>query len=334
MVIHHSYTYRPFLRTKAGEVTALKHLDKTARRRIEPIFQLTATVPSSFVPRMAGAWAGFPVILDGRYNFDSTGDTVVMEQLHRELNAQNIPAHPAIEVLTVGPYLLAVKKLSAASGGRLAIVAQLKNLPYVENWVIHHGWSMTSVDLIVHVGHVAEPSPLPLHEVVANAVSSLSGRGWKSVTLAASAAPKDMAALNAGRNVVPRRDWELWQSVYSRCEFQLDYADYAANHPNLDEPPGVAMAVATVSVRYTAGNDWIIFKGKRIGGANGQPMKQQYSSHAKALVGEAEFGGIQGCWADDRIRSIVAGSQTTGGRQQWVENAVNRHLTLVANHMP
>lgn len=157
---------------------------------------------------------------------------------------------------------------------------------------------------------------------------------YRSVTLAAAAAPKDHGDLPRGPSDVPRRDWALWQAVRSNVPFQLDYADYLVGHPDLTEPPGVAMASATVSARYTTASDWLIIKGRPQGGAQGQPMHQQYRAHAAHYVADQRFGGLPHCWGDDRIAQINTATSTPGNRQSWAAIAANRHISMVVAQLP
>lgn len=157
---------------------------------------------------------------------------------------------------------------------------------------------------------------------------------WRSVTLASAAALKDMGGLPLGRTNVPRRDWQVWSSVRGAVPFRLDYGDYGIGHPDLEEPPGEAMAGATVSVRYTVDDYWIALKGRQQGGKAGLPMHPQYLAHAKILVKDPEFGGLNPCWGDDQIRQIAAGKLSPGSRAKWVEYSGNRHISLVVDRLP
>jgi hypothetical protein len=122
--------------------------------------------------------------------------------------------------------------------------------------------------------------------------------------------------------------------VAPQVPFQLDYGDYGVSDPDLIEPPGIAMARATISVRYSVDNDWIIRKGYPITGARGRPQGHQYRDHATALTNEPDFGGVSPCWADARIQQIAGGTIGSGNRTTWVEISVNRHLSLIADRLP
>jgi hypothetical protein len=107
-------------------------------------------------------------------------------------------------------------------------------------------------------------------------------------------------------------------------------------HRDLSEPPGFAMANATVTVRYATDADWLIRKGVSTRGANGQPMATQYHAHSQQLVAHPLFGGVPGCWGDGQISQIAstAGAGRSGNRGTWVALGLNRHLSVVAAHLP
>lgn len=218
----------------------------------------------------------------------------------------------------------------------LIVRATLNELPHVAAWVQSNGWGYANVDLLVDAGHVAALPTALLAQLISNSIAQNIGAvpPYRSVTLAAASAPKDHGDLPRGRSDVLRHDWALWQAAAPQVPFQLDYADYCAGHPDLTEPPGVAMASATVSARYTGLTHWLVIKGRQTRGAHGLPMDQQYRSHAAHYVGDPQFGHLAGCWADGRISAINSGASTSGNRQSWSEMSANRHIEVVASQLP
>jgi hypothetical protein len=136
--------------------------------------------------------------------------------------------------------------------------------------------------------------------------------------------------------MVQRKDWLTWQGVYPNVPFELDFSDSGHVHPSLEEVPGYAMANATVSIRYTIDDAWIIQKGVATTGPNGIDMGTQYREHAQTLVADPDFDQIPGCWGDDRIRMYAAAPAggSAGGRPQWAAILLNRHISLVADRLP
>jgi hypothetical protein len=125
----------------------------------------------------------------------------------------------------------------------------------------------------------------------------------------------------------------LWKALAPKFP-DLDYGDTGTVHPSLDDPPGFAMTRATVSVRYTIDDHWVVIKGSPTTGAKGKKMTPQYQDHAKALVKEPGFDKLPACWADDEIVKIANGKRTAGSRQTWVELSFNRHMSLVGDRLP
>lgn len=329
------FTYRPLLRTKAGEASALQQLSPAARQRIFPIFHVVADPAPAIPSQLAQAWAGQELALDGHYNFTMKGSAADMAALFNALRSLNLNVIPSIEVAAPPPLVQVVQQLIAAHGPRVVVKSSLAQLAAARNWVQSQGWSETNADLVVTADHIPDYDFQLLQQIIlATMTSHISGVPWRSVTMAASAAPKDMGPLNRGQNDVPRLDWRMWSQVHHQFGFPLDYGDYGISHPDLTEPPGYVMSKATVSARYATIDDWVIYKGVPTTGLSGLPMQQQYRAHAQALVSLPVFGGVANCWGDGRIQHYAASIGGAGGRAQWVAIGLNRHLSVVAHQLP
>lgn len=330
------FTYRPLLRTKAGEATALQQLSAAAQQRIFPIMHVVAEPTDNISAQISQAWSGREMALDGHFNFGVTGSTSDFLAMLNALRGNNVLVVPSIPVGAPAPLLEAVQQYISQNGPRIVVKSGLPTLANAQSWVTAQGWSLSEIDLVVTAGHVPEVDIALLANLVTHNMSTLipSHSPWRSVTLASSSAPRDMGPLNRGRNDVQRLDWELWGRTHQQLSFVTDYGDYGISHPEMTEPPGYVMPRATVSVRYTVSDDWIIYKGVPTSGRHARPMREQYREHAQALVALPEFGGIDGCWADGRIQHYATTSGGTGGRPQWVAIGVNRHLSVVANYLP
>ena len=329
-----TYRYVPMLKTKAGEVDALTNLDQAVKQRVLPVFHVTTSVAASFAPGIGGASANRLAAVDGTFSFNTSGGTATFNHVIQSVRQHNVRAYPSIDVNAPANLVTAAANLVGADG--VMVRTSLATLGNVAAFLGQQGWQPASVDLVIDAGHVAAlPIPLLANLVTNTLIQQIPANSpYRSVSLSAAAAPKDHGDLPRGRSDVPRRDWALWSAVYPNVPFQLDYADYGTGHPDLTEPPGVAMASATVSARYTAATDWLIIKGRRTTGAQGLPMPQQYRAHAAHYVADQQFGGLQNCWGDDRIRQIDAGTARPGNRKSWVAIAANRHISMVVSQIP
>jgi hypothetical protein len=324
------------LRSKAGEADALGKLPDTAKQRIFPVFHVTADPPATFAAKLQASWAPRTLALDGSYNFEVTGSPHTYVSLFNSLQSGRITAIPAISSNADPVYVKIVQGLLNKHGPRVLIKSSLAQLPNVAMWIANNAWKTSDVDLVISAGHAADYDPGSFHPFVLHSIKTHAptASAWGSIALSASSAPKDYTTLHVGRNNVPRRDWSLWQAVRPHLAYPIDYGDWTTIHPDMAEPPGVAMVRATVSVRYATDPNWIIMKGVRTTGPSGKTMETQYRAHAKALVADPLFGGLKDCQADDRIAKIAAGAPGAGNRATWVELGIERHLALVAERLP
>ena len=329
--------YAPTLRTKAGEVTALGRLAMHQRRRTVPVFQLTPRLSTRFVTDLALVWAGLPIVVDGVADVTSSGTVNNFQSLAFALSNANILVEPLIDCNAPPAYNSAAALIAQQFGRGVVIRVRIDQLPLATQLVIDWGLPIINADLIVDCGHVADVAPGIMAPAVLLALQSVKGlfSQWRSVTLSASAALKDASGLPVGVNFVPRLDWALWHSLHRHFP-QLHFGDYGITHRDLSEPPGYAMANATVSPRYCLDDNWLILKGRSTRGAGGQTMNSQYHAHAQVLVNRPDFNGLTFCWGDGEITAIASRSGTgaSGSRETWVGIGLNRHLSLVTDRLP
>lgn len=327
------YRYAPLIRSKAGEATALANLQPATKARVFPVIHLTSNIAAQFATRLKGGWAGHPIAIDGLFNFSENGSAAHMVDLITELRNGGVPAMPSFEMTASPAYVAATLPLAAAYGA--VVKVRLGDLPGLVGWCGANGLAAHQVDVILCAGHLPALGAGVIDPVVTHALQNFPGAGtWRSVTLAASAAPRDHTGLALGPNHVPRMDWHLWQNVHAAAPFQVDYGDHGIGHPDMTEPPGVAMARATVSARYTRDNDWLVIKGRPTSGNTGQPMQVQYRAHANAFRADPGFGGLPACWGDTRVVQFATSTTSSGSRTSWVELSANRHMELVVDRLP
>lgn len=323
------------LKTKTGEVGALAQLSPAEKDRIEPVFHVGEKPPATFVTRMTAAWSGRRCFLDGAFNFNITGGPGDFNGMLRALVAAGVPVIPVVEIGAVAPCNTAARSHIGRGAPGVMLKCTPGQLPGATAYAQQLQMAPNDIDLLIDAGHVAEFDPASFGGYVGSILqANVPGVPWRSVTLASSSAPKDFGQLGSGVTIVPRNDWLTWTQI-PQSGRAIDYADFGISHRDLTEPPGMAMVGATVSVKYAIDNNWVMIKGRRTTGASGLPMGDQYRAHARTLVRRPDFGGLTGCWADQRIRSIAGTpSVSAGGRSQWVEINANRHFALVVDRLP
>jgi len=330
-----AYRYVPLFRSKSGEAAALFHLNVAAKDRIFPIFNLTKSVSGSFASEVGKAWAGRHLGLSGQFNYKENGSGADFQRVFAELTSAGVNVVPTIAFGAPAEYAEIVWAITRSAGTGLAVKVRTGDLQQVAAWLAANGQQPQDVDLVLTVGHIPDIGEGVVDDAVLHTLQQLRlPLPWRSITLAASAAPKDMSSMKLGHNAVPRLDWLLWQKLHPQVDFQLDYGDCGISHPGMKDAPGFAMAAATVSVRYTTDSEWIVLKGRPIKGTTRVDMPKQYKQHAATLVAAPQFGGVANCWGDGRIPQIASGAISAGNRRSWVELGANRHLSLVADRLP
>jgi hypothetical protein len=333
----HRYYYVPTLKTKVGEATALYRLDPTMKRRTFPIFRITPSLASSFPANLVTAWTGCPAALDGTDETHIAGTPATFSALFHLLGRGSIPIIPVINLDAMPLYLGSVAAVMNSYAPGLVLRVPVTGLSVAQGWLASQGWTPANTDLLIDCGHLADVN-LQFAEAGVRtmlAAASATLHIWRSVTLTASAAPKDASSLSYGPNLIPRKDWMLWQAINIPFPM-LNFGDYGVSHRDLSEPPGPAMALATVTARYTLDQDWLIRKGRRTTGHSGIPMSVQYLDHARNLSVHPGFGGVPGCWGDGEISAIAVSvpKRTAGSRTTWASYTISRHISKACSQLP
>lgn len=151
---------------------------------------------------------------------------------------------------------------------------------------------------------------------------------WRTLTLASTAFPDVSAYGPDSVNTAQRLEWRLWQRVLER---QLprapDFGDYGifgiqsigSGAPQFGPSP---------NLRYTAGDEWLIFKARapRYG-------FDQFNALCASLVNRPEFAGSDFSWADRYIADCAAGTDGPGNGTTWIQVGTNHHLTAVVDQL-
>lgn len=331
------FRYMPVLRTKAAEVPALSNLSNAAKSKTFPIFRMTPTIPQSVPSKMIAELQEFQLSVDGGHNFDLTGSARQFVAFFNALGNGGLSVIPAVSTNDDPNYISAAIQLKGAFGIGIVVIVTLADLPAVARWCQNNNLAPNEVDLVVTAGDAAGYEHVSFATYVTHAITATlsDANSWRSTTLHSFSAARDHSGYSRGRSLVPRKCWMLWDYVNRQnLPFRLDFSDCGHIHASLDEAPGFAMANATVSVRYTINNCWVVLKGTTIRGPSGSPMTTQYRAHATALIREPEFNQIVGCWGDARIQHYATTRDGTGSRAKWVEILLNRHISHVCDRLP
>jgi hypothetical protein len=120
----------PTLRTKAGEVTALRWLQPQAKIRVVPVLQIMPSVSATFVADLAAAWGNLPIVLDGTAQSSASGSAGSFNAVFGALGAAGVPVMPMVEFSGQPPYLAAALGLQNQYSAGLAVRVGLMQVPH------------------------------------------------------------------------------------------------------------------------------------------------------------------------------------------------------------
>lgn len=158
---------------------------------------------------------------------------------------------------------------------------------------------------------------------------------WRSFIVSGGVFPKDLTNFTAGEvHSLDRFDWKLWNALRQANKLpRLPlFSDYTIQHPFYE----YVAAIGSASVRYTADNEWWIFRGKIPGLINRKtkekgPGREQYIGHAQTLIKRDFYKKKDFSFGDAEIDRIAATDNTKpGSPTTWLTIGINHHITLAA----
>lgn len=200
----------------------------------------------------------------------------------------------------------------------------------VERLLYRYDLGPERVDLLLDFGALADDNTLGMASPLARfVIPTLDREPWRSFALGAGAFPVNLAEVSAYSIAeLPRRDRRFWLQLHGMQFRQpLDYSDYGVAHPLLQT--GVAFA-APPQVRYTAGDAWLVLKGRR---TDRRGHKQFFDLCGRLLAERgADVSPANWSWGDEQIHRAAsnAGRDNTdmgpGNASTWRSIATSHHI--------
>lgn len=345
-------TYRPLLRWKRGEQTALANLDEAHKREVQPLLVIKG---HSYDPpqgqsndpafdtrivqdadRLRGAWAGHRVAIDfGNVDPDAecSGGEPPIARFFAVLNGE-VEATPVLRPSSDGRLVQTVARLNLVPTFRLTpddlaasdIEATLRG--QMESCNVQP----RDCDIVVDLGYIATAGR-----------SLITARGglqalpflqeWSSVTLASGSFPENLSEYLVGAHLVERIEWNVWLAVKEGVGRQVNYGDYTTIHPNpVEEGLDPRTMNPSASVRYTHEGNWLLLRGEGTRNRGGRGFAQ-FQDHANRLILCPEYRGQHFSAGDERIARIARGDDGAGNLETWVTIGVNHHIAEIAGQL-
>jgi hypothetical protein len=331
--------YFPILLSKAGELTALRHLTQNVRDEVSPIIEVLPSNLSAVETHILPHWnfPGNQVLLD--FSLFDPFDRNAVRAFFQHLFTHGINAVPVIQQNSDPRYIALVQTLVANNNWNVCVRASNGSGGFANyNNVIttlqgQVGITRPNTLLLIDLGYVEQNNYNIFGTVAINTIQNIPNRNqYSELIVAAGSFPEDLTKLlPVGRlHRLQRFEWDIWQSIIANANLanSVKYSDYGTKNPFYRE----VNFRGSCSIRYTTQNDFAIYRGEL--SQNHAQGNGQYIIFADRLTHSADYSGVGFSWGDDQIENIGTQILTNPGRRTgnattWVEISQNHHVTIL-----
>lgn len=350
--------YRPILRFKRGEKTALENLSQHQKASTKPLLNITAhdyspspgsTVDNAFDMRIIqdanslnDTWSGFSAAVDmGDIDPDAQceGDTHPLRRFFDHLNSSDdrTEISPVIRLSNNDNYVATaasicrdfrvspVFRLTPDDLAEADINKFLTDILHVCDIDAAHAEMIVDMSYIDTTGRSIITAKGALETVPFS-------ENWASLTLVAGSFPENLSGFSVGPHTIERHEWAVWQANNRVAGREVLYGDYATIHPVLEEGLDPRTMNPTASVRYTYEDTWILLRGRGTR-TRGGPGFTQFYAHAKTVHEMPQYRGESFSFGDGKIARIHRREENQGNLETWVSIGVNHHIAEVVDQL-
>lgn len=351
--------YRPILRFKRGEQTALTNLSSAHKVATKPLLNV---VSHEFNPppghdadptfdqrilqdaeRLNAAWAGYAAAVDlGDIDPDArcVGGIHPVRMFFDAIAAgdERALASPVLRFGSDDEYVNAVASVCAEYGVAPVFRMTPDDLAdpdiddVVRNMLNDCGVAASDAEFVVDMSYIETTG-----RSVITARGALAAvpfvRQWSALTLVAGSFPENLSGFVVGTHTLERHEWAVWLANRTVMDREVKYGDYATIHPiSVEDGLDPKTMNPTASVRYTFENTWILLRGQGTRTRNGLGFGQ-FLGHADAIVGMPQYRGQQFSYGDGKIMRIHQRADTQGNLETWVTIGVNHHIAELVGQL-
>lgn len=351
--------YRPILRFKRGEQSALLKLSASQKAATIPLLNLAShdfNPPlggdtdgtfdqriSQDADRLNSVWSGYRVAVDlGDINSEArcAGGLHPVRYFFDRLASKDDQAiaNPVLRLESDSDYVSAVSSVCSDYGLTPVFrmtpddLAESDIKDTVKSMLDECQVSANSTDFVVDMGYIATAGRSIITARGALAAVPFAA-DWANLVLVAGSFPENLSRFAVGTHIVERHEWAVWLANRTTADRDISYGDYATIHPvPVEEGLDPRTMNPTVSVRYTFENNWILLRGQGTRTRGGQGFAQ-FLSHADAVVAMREYRGEQFSFGDSKIMRVHKRLETQGNLETWITIGVNHHIAEIVDQL-
>lgn len=352
-------TYRPILRFKRGEQTALTNLASAHKAATKPLLNIAShgfnppsggDTDSAFdqrieqdADRLNTAWAGYFAAADlGDIAPEArcAGGVHPVRHFFDRIAASDERARvsPVLRLESDDDYVAAVASVCADFGVSPVFrmtpddLAEADIGDVIADMLADCGKEATDADFVVDMGYIMTTGRSIITARGALAAVPFAA-DWAALSLVAGSFPENLSGFAVGTHIVDRHEWSVWLANRTTMGREVSYGDYATIHPvPVEEGLDPRTMNPTASVRYTFENTWILLRGQGTR-TRGGPGFTQFLGHADTIVAMPQYRGAAFSFGDDKVMRIHSRSDGQGNLETWVTIGVNHHIAEIVGQL-
>lgn len=129
--------------------------------------------------------------------------------------------------------------------------------------------------------------------------------------------------------ILTRYEWIFWNELKEENGYEkIKYGDYGTKSARFMD----ASHAGTISLKYTAPNYFVIFKGKLSG--DHKHGHRQIITHCQKLIESGYYSGQEFSWGDLKYQELSLKNPASeeeegiGNTTNWIQYSHNHHITL------
>jgi hypothetical protein len=325
--------YRPILRPRRGEFTALAHLSADEAGRVTPIVELEADgvvlpLVRELRPRVSALAVDFGEVPERGPDPESLAERLaalgfaMIPVLRAHESGPRLAAHGRAARLQRHPAVLRIRPHADAGNPAEADAV-------TERVLRASALDPDRIDLLIDLAETACLAHATEVEDRARRVLRWArGTPWHSVSVASGAMPPNLDDLPTDRPVsVGRLDARMWERL---GEPGVGYADYGVTSPVRRR--GVQYHRQLPTLRYTTEREWWIYRWARRGGRS----DDRCHDLCRTLVTSPQWpaAGARYSWGDAEIAKRARTARGAGSSASWIAWSTSHHISHVLRTWP
>lgn len=341
--------YVPVLKGKLGEYSALKEISNDLKDKFTPLIEIPPiqfgkkiTVDKHIEKvgeKIKDSWGSNNIFfLDLPYiDLGARLEKNIhpLEFLANDIRKRNLKMVPVTGFDRDEEYQKQIRKINSLDNMGFCLRIYLKDIKemklHLKNIKEITGINTTDIDLIFDLKYITDEFVNLAQDFLPDRINSIPElKDFRNFVFLATHFPRNLSQVKPN-TIYPftRYEWKIWRYlIKSKVVRKPTFGDYAIANPEIVQVDPRYMRMS-VNIRYTAENEWFIFKGgqlKRVGSG-------QFHKLSKKLFDHKNYCGEDFSSGDLYIKECAEYKVGPGNATTWRKVGTNHHITFVVNQI-